>query len=162
MLYTRNGDNGESSLIDKNGILKSDLVFDVLGTVDELSAFLGMAKLLCNEDFLASIEKIQGDLIKIGAHFAGGNEFDFLSEVAVLENKTDYLKEMCPCEFVIYGKNEASARFDVARAVCRRLERLVVKYCDESNLKKDSVAYFNRLSDYLYAVARCFEKEENK
>lgn len=162
MIYTKNGDKGKSDLINKKEISKSDIVFDVLGTVDELSAFLALAKIVCSGDFFENIETIQSDLIKIGAACAGGNEFDFLCAARDLEEKIDALKENCPCELVIYGKNEKSARLDVARAVCRRCERVLVKYCEESGFTNDAVAYFNRLSDYLYILARCFEKEENK
>ena len=123
---------------------------------------MALAKLMCSGDYFKNIEKIQADLIKIGAACAGGNEFDFLGAASELEDKIDDLKENCPSELVIYGKNEKSARLDAARAVCRRCERILVKHCEENGFTNYAVAYFNRLSDYLYILARCFEKEENK
>lgn len=163
MLYTRNGDCGKSSLIGKNDVPKDDIIFDILGTVDELSAFLGLAKLSCGSDTALKAEEIQKELIEVCAAFAGGKAFDFSEAVKNTEKKTDALSTHNDClhEFVLYGKSEASARFDISRAVCRRVERLVVKYSACAECPENSVAYFNRLSDYLYIMARCEEKGRN-
>ena len=160
MLYTRKGDCGRSSLIGESDISKDNIIFEILGTVDELSAFLAMAKLVCADDVAAQLEKIQRQLIDVGTAFAGGREFDFSKAVEEFEEKIDFYERqnVCPDGLILYGKNEPGARCDAARAVCRRAERLVVKHSSCADCPKNAVAYFNRLSDYLFITARFLEK----
>lgn len=160
MITTGCGDSGKSSTIDRTDISKSDLIFDILGTIDELSAFLGIAKCECEAPLNKSIEDIQKQLLAIGGCFAGGCDFDFHKAVLRLEKDMNSYEpdKVCPNDFVLYGKNRAGAFTDAARAVSRRLERIVVRFFEENGAPVGASAYFNRLSDYLFVMARCAEK----
>lgn len=160
MITTGCGDTGKSSTISQRDISKGDLIFDILGTVDELSAFLGIAKCECDGALNKSIEYIQKELLTIGGYFAGGGDFDFSFAVKRIEEDMNTYEpdKVCPNGFVLYGGNKAEAFTDAARAVSRRLERLVVRFFEKNEAPDGATAYFNRLSDYLFILARCAEK----
>lgn len=163
MICTGNGDFGKSSTLNRFDIYKDDIIFDILGTADELNAHLGIAKSVSDGDIYYKIENIQKELILASSDFAGGKPFDYISaEKNITENiKLIYTDDLMSGEFVLYGKCELGARLDTARAVCRRLERAVVKYYRMSMCPQNAVAYFNRLSDYLFLLARYAEKGGN-
>ncbi len=160
MITTGCGDTGKSSTISRRDISKDDLIFDILGTVDELSAFLGITKCECGEPLNKSIENIQKDLLTIGGYFAGGCDFNFSVGVKRIEEDMNTYEpdKVCPNGFVLYGGNRAGAFTDVARAVSRRLERLVVRFFEKNEAPDGATAYFNRLSDYLFVLARSAEE----
>ncbi len=152
---TKTGDNGESGLKNGQRLKKSEPVFDALGDLDELNSVLGWCKVgMKNEDEKKLTEAIQEKLYQIMAIIGGeknGGVFEndvlFLEEkIKSYETKIGTLKK-----FVTPGKNEISARLHIARAVCRRAERSVVRLAkgDFSTILK----YLNRLSDLLFVMA---------
>jgi len=169
-ISTGNGDDGFSSLLNGKKVPKDSLVMEVLGEMDELSAFLGMVKVAGDEWLPSLIEKIQNDLYAImalvGAEFRevdgmpefGEKNVTFLEEEGGKQEKVIGKLQ----KFTLAGQNEVGARLHVARTVCRRVERLLVRYCREEETSKKPVVpilkrYFNRLSDLLFLLAYRFE-----
>ena len=154
-IYTKTGDDGMSSLINSERIKKSDIIFDVLGTVDELSSHIGLAKAADGgKVFFSMLEEVQKTLAKLMAGVASGGDkkYEITEEnILFLEKNIDCLEKSFA--FVLPGKNELSARLDVARCVARRAERLFVRAGEKYTLDKNAGIYLNRLSDFLYTLA---------
>jgi cob(I)alamin adenosyltransferase len=163
-IYTRTGDGGETSLFDGTRVSKADPRVDAYGEVDELNAWLGLARsapLDANID--AEIVHIQRDLFALGARLA-----DPASKIAArvtkatvadadverLEHLIDRLDaELPPLKrFILAGGAQGAAIFHVARAVCRRAERRMIALRPSPD--PTLVRYMNRLSDLLFVLAR--------
>lgn len=151
-IYTKTGDSGKSDTISDEELSKDDLVFEVLGTIDELSCALGVAKSEADIELQKVIGRVQMQLISVAAYAAGGEKVDFVSLTGECENIIDKFSAevKLPDTIILSGKTLTGARIDVSRTVARRLERVVVstKKFDES------LMYFNRLSDLLFVLAR--------
>lgn len=153
-IYTRGGDRGETSLFGGTRVPKSDARIEAYGTVDELSSFLGSVT------GLDEIPKIQSDLFEIGAHLASPGTSRFAgveaSRIEDLERAIDAMeRELTPLTtFILPGGSAAAAQLHIARTVCRRAERRVVALEDGSPATQSTIAYLNRLSDYLFVAAR--------
>lgn len=164
-ISTKMGDKGESGLLTGKRDRKSAGIFDVLGDLDELSAFLGLCKCGIGEghaDLVEMVEKIQNDLYLMMGLIGNemilpeGSEIGVSDkDVIILEGYLEkYEKEMGDLgAFVKPGKNEISARFHVARTVCRRAERRLVELGEELEVPEGLMRYLNRLSDLLFVVA---------
>lgn len=160
-IYTRTGDLGQTSLFGGARVAKNDARIEAYGTVDELSSFLGVARASgVPAEVDAVLEQVQRDLFDVGAHLASPGTSRFLGvdpqRIAELEAAIDAMeRELVPLtNFILPGGTLAAAQFHVARTVCRRAERCVVGLHDESEATKSTVAYLNRLSDYLFVAAR--------
>ncbi|KKQ23175.1 ATP:cob(I)alamin adenosyltransferase [Candidatus Wolfebacteria bacterium RIFCSPLOWO2_01_FULL_38_11] len=167
MLYTRKGDKGDTSAFGCNQrFSKNSALAEALGNVDEINSLLGICKVksLGFEfqvlDFKLDeiIEQIQQDLFIIQAALAGADKKITQEKIGYLEQIIDELeKQLSPVKsFFISGGAELSALFDYSRAVSRRAERRVVAYSDseKGKLAPEILAYLNRLSSLLYALAR--------
>jgi len=155
-IYTRTGDTGSTSLFGGTRVPKSDPRIEAYGTIDELNAFLGVARASWPAgDIDAQLAAIQTDLFEIGAHLSspGTSRFPGVENARIeeLEHAIDAMESELPplTNFILPGGSLAAANLHVARTVCRRAERLVVALGDEM-----TVAYLNRLSDYLFVAAR--------
>jgi cob(I)alamin adenosyltransferase len=157
-IYTRTGDAGETSLFGGRRVTKDDPRIEAYGTVDELNSFLGAARAAWPESPIdPELHAIQRDLFDIGALLASSDERfpgvapsrieDLERAIDAMEEKLEPLKS-----FILPGGTEAAAALHVARAVCRRAERLVVALEDEN--ARTTLVYLNRLSDYLFVAAR--------
>jgi len=160
-IYTRTGDAGETSLFGGARVPKSDARIEAYGTIDELNSFLGVARASWPESPLdAQLAAAQSDLFEIGAHLAspGTSRFPGVdpTHIEELEHGIDAMEsELTPLKtFILPGGSLAASHLHVARVVCRRAERLVVALRDESPATQSSIAYLNRLSDYLFVAAR--------
>lgn len=160
-IYTRTGDLGQTSLFGGSRVAKNDARIDAYGTVDELSSFLGVARASgIPSDVDAVLEQVQRDLFDVGAHLAspGTSRFPGVdpARIAQLESAIDAMEsELAPLKnFILPGGSLTAAQLHVARTVCRRAERCVVALHDESPATMSTVAYLNRLSDYLFVAAR--------
>jgi cob(I)alamin adenosyltransferase len=158
-IYTRTGDKGETSLFGGARIPKSDPRIDAYGTVDELNAFIGLARSAWPDaPFDAQLASVQRDLFDIGAQLAspGNSRFGGADPARVpeLEHAIDDMeRELPPLKsFILPGGTGAAAHLHAARTVCRRAERLVVALGDDES--KNAIVYLNRLSDYLFVAAR--------
>ena len=154
-LYTKTGDTGRASTLTRRNIPKSSPIFELLGTLDELGAQLGAAK--CHAPTAAAIiEQIQQDLIAISGELAGGKKFANADQITGLEKAIDAVTESLPefSGFVTAGTTAGGAALDVARTVARRAERAAVTASQTGGITKEMLAWLNRLSDLLYALAR--------
>jgi cob(I)alamin adenosyltransferase len=163
-IYTRTGDAGDTSLFDGSRVSKADSRVDAYGDVDELNAWLGLARAArLDADLDQPLVRIQQDLFALGAQLADPGER--LAErvlkasladadVERLEGLIDRLESELPPlrRFILAGGSPAGAALHVARTVCRRAERKIVSLAP----KPDAVLikYVNRLSDLLFVLAR--------
>jgi len=157
-IYTMTGDRGYTSLLNNSRVSKSDDRIELLGSIDELSSHLGLAKVVAGETLKEDISMIQSTLIKLMAGVAscGSSQYNLKDEVSVLEQKIDAVEASFPRdkEFVLFGGCELSARLDVARAVARRAERQMCRTLRYYKVDSEAQKYINRLADYLYVCAR--------
>jgi cob(I)alamin adenosyltransferase len=160
-IYTRTGDHGETSLFGGARVPKNDPRIEAYGTIDELNSFLGIARASWPSSTIdEELAHVQSDLFDAGAHLAspGTSRFTGIdtSRIESLERGIDAMEaQLEPLKnFILPGGTPAAAQLHVARSVCRRAERLVVALHDESAPTQSTIAYLNRLSDYLFVAAR--------
>lgn len=158
-IYTKNGDAGKTSLMNGISVSKSDDRIELLGTIDELSSNIGLAKVLADQSLSECLSQIQRELIQMMAGIADPRnlEYRFTKEnTLALEEEIDRLEASFPRtkEFILYGGCEQSARLDMARAIARRAERRFRKVAQNYGADSKAMQYMNRLSDYLYVSAR--------
>lgn len=163
-IYTKKGDGGNSSLIGSTNIPKEDLVFDLLGTLDELNACLGFIQKTRIKEIRKICIRIQNELFNIGAVTANikskESDYYFLtSKIQQMETEIDTLQKNLPTltAFILPGGSQTASRLHMARAICRRLERVCVSYYVKNNNaqgKENILKYINRLSDLLFVLAR--------
>ncbi|MEH7382849.1 cob(I)yrinic acid a,c-diamide adenosyltransferase [Bacillus sp. JJ1533] len=163
-LYTKTGDKGQTSLIGGR-VDKDNIRVEAYGTIDEANSFIGKAiaeldKELFN-DIIPDLEKIQHELFDCGSELSNISEKrkHKLTEepITYLENRIDELIEQAPEleRFILPGGSNASASIHIARTVSRRAERLIVTLMKtEEEVSSIPLKYVNRLSDYLFALAR--------
>ncbi len=164
-LYTRTGDAGETSLADGTRVGKDDARPEACGTLDELSAHLGLAHSGCrNDDLAGRLVQIQRELLVLGSELAlAADAAPARAEprttdemVACLERWIDEASEAVPplTQFIVPGGEALACRLHVARTVCRRAERRIVTVSRTAPVSPQALRYVNRLSDLLYAWAR--------
>ena len=160
-IYTRTGDSGETSLFGGTRVSKKDLRIEAYGTIDELNSFIGVARATWPSSPIdAQLQKVQADLFDIGAYLAAPDSDRFqsvpASRIGEIEADIDRMEsELAPLKtFILPGGSLAAAHLHVARTVCRRSERLLVALGDSST----TLAYLNRLADYLFVAARLANK----
>lgn len=155
-ITTKTGDGGQTDLLGGVRVSKSDIRVECCGAADELCAALGLAKSLCDDKGTrGELEAIQRDLLTLGAELAGGDSAKGLGEEAVARLEGIVDRAGAWGGFVLPGVNPASAALHLARTVCRRLERGLVKANEEGAAYRPLLLrYINRLSDALYALAR--------
>lgn len=156
-VYTKTGDLGETSLIGGQRVRKDDLRVEAYGTVDELNAHVGLLAEMVHGDALSLV---QNDLFSIQTLLAAPDPSALppLPPMAtqVLEQAIDNIQSQLPelHAFVLPGGNPAAAQCHVARTVCRRAERRIVSLSQHAPVDPDILSYINRLSDYLFVLAR--------
>ncbi|MBI1374224.1 MAG: cob(I)yrinic acid a,c-diamide adenosyltransferase [Phycisphaera sp.] len=164
-LYTRQGDDGSTGLFGGQRVSKDALRVEAYGTVDELNSTLGLAAAACASDELSAIiDAIQPRLFDLGADLCTPADSPHADKIArIAERHVDELERMIDAtcaplppmkQFVLPGGCELSARLHVARCVCRRAERIIVSLDHAEPVGPNVVAYVNRLSDLLFAMAR--------
>ena len=165
-IYTKTGDHGKTSLIGGTKVPKSHLRIESYGTVDELNSFIGLVSDYITEEHSKIILKeIQDRLFTIGSSLACDPDKDTKMEipdlkeedVTLLENEMDAMNEVLPVmkNFILPGGNPAVSTAHVARCVCRRAERSCVNMQQQKMFIDPLVIkYINRLSDYLFVLAR--------
>jgi cob(I)alamin adenosyltransferase len=160
-IYTRTGDRGETSLFGGARVAKDDPRIEAYGTIDELNSFLGVARAAEPQSPVdGELARVQSDLFDAGAHLAspGTSRFPGIGgeRIEALERGIDAMEsELAPLKnFILPGGSIAAAHLHVARAVCRRAERLVVALHDDTPVTQSTIAFLNRLSDYLFVAAR--------
>ncbi len=174
-IYTKTGDKGQTSLIGGTRVSKAHLRIDAYGTVDELNAHIGL--IMCQNidtDYVKILKEIQDRLFTVGASLAADPEKSKMkipdlheADIALLEQEMDNMNAVLPAlkHFVLPGGNTVVSYCHLARCVCRRAERLCVALAQDSFVEEKVTIYLNRLSDYLFVLARKltadFNAEEN-
>ncbi len=173
-IYTRKGDKGRTGLFSGERIDKDDPRVEAYGTVDELIASLGVAKIHSSERIASYIHLIQQKLFLVAAELATNREtiedkkmLEGIQQVgeedvAFLEQIADELVEELPLlkNFVIPGGTRGAACLHVSRTVCRRAERRIVFYARDNSVNPEIVRYVNRLSDLIFVMSRYENLEE--
>ena len=165
-IYTKTGDLGKTSLIGGTKVPKSHLRIETYGTVDELNSYIGLAGDHLNDQHsLMVLREVQDRLFTIGSSLACDPEQESRmkipdlkeSDISFLEREIDNMHDVLPPMkfFVLPGGHPAVSTLHVTRCVCRRAERLCVNM-QEHDLYVDPIVikYINRLSDYLFVLAR--------
>ena len=165
-IYTRTGDDGTTGLVDGSRCPKHAARMEAIGTVDEANSAIGLALVSLAENAnAASLTRIQNDLFDLGADLATpGSDFDptemalriVQAQVDWLEQAIDQLNErLAPLtSFILPGGSEGAARVHLARSSVRRAERAMTALAATEPVNPCALAYINRLSDYLFVLAR--------
>jgi len=159
MIYTKTGDKGETSLANGQRVAKTDARIEAYGTVDELNSWIGMLRAgvqVSNpnkEKVQLELEWVQNKLFNLGAALSEApGEWIAEEDVKQIESWIDTMQNEMPKQrgFILPMGSEAVTRAHIARTVCRRAERRMLEANAESNLLR----FINRLSDYLFVLAR--------
>lgn len=164
-IYTKTGDNGETSLFGGERVPKYHDRIEAYGTIDELNSVIGLAIAETLDSSIHNLLRIiQQDLFSLGADLATPADKRERVEIPKieqshyknLENKIDVYSDKLPelKHFILPGGSKGASLLNVARTVCRRAERIVVAASEEFDISPNIVIYLNRLSDLLFVLAR--------
>lgn len=169
-IYTKTGDNGQTSLYGGTRISKASARVEAYGNIDELNSAIGVAlSYIDNENLTPQLKKIQYDLFTLGAEVATPHDKLFLAngktrlpiiinsdEIKELEQWIDEIDaQLEPLQhFILPSGGKSSAHLHLARTICRRAERGIVFLHENEKLRNEIIIYLNRLSDYLFVIAR--------
>lgn len=167
--YTGTGDKGETGLYGGTRVGKENPRVEAYGAVDELNSQLGVARTLVKDKKLSEILKdIQKDLFTLGGDLASEIVSANVPRIGKthlsrLESVTDELNEGLSSlrRFILPGGSLPGAELHVARAVCRRAERRIVALARTESINPDIIPYINRLSSFLFVIARAVNKNEH-
>lgn len=166
-IYTRTGDTGQTSLFGGKRVLKCEELVDVYGSLDELNSWLGnLVSKLTIVDAQQFLQSIQEDLFVIGSALTGwkGMKPEKLNKkVQAMEARIDLMEKELPAikNFILPGGTELGSMIHIARSICRRIERQVVALQQGVKINPVMIKYLNRLSDFLFVLARFINKQEN-
>lgn len=170
-IYTKTGDKGTTALFGGTRVPKHHLRIESYGTVDELNSYMGLLKdQSIDESSKKALTKIQNDLFTLGAMLATPPEKETLksgkerlnipkinaTSIQFLEDQIDLMNTSLPqmTHFILPGGHTTVSFCHIARCVCRRAERLSASLDEEESINSDILKYLNRLSDYLFVLAR--------
>lgn len=169
-IYTKTGDKGETSLIGGSRVEKSHIRIESYGTVDELNSWLGLlGSVLIQDPSHNRLIRIQNILFTIGSHLASDPVKSKMvlpeitgDQIKDLEDWMDEMEKDLPAlsNFVLPGGHVHNAWAHIARCVCRRAERQVVSLNKLESVNPLIIQYLNRLSDFLFVLARYISKQE--
>ncbi len=168
-IYTKTGDAGETSLLGGRRVSKADIKIDAYGTVDELNSWIGfIADQIPDLELRTFLRNIQSHLFVIGSNLATDKEIKNLQNIEnqdienleqAIDTESANLSELK--NFILPGGSTTVSYCHIARAVCRRAERIVVALTEHQHVDDVVLKYLNRLSDYLFILARKIAKNEN-
>ncbi len=174
-IYTKTGDKGQTSLIGGKRVPKYHLRIECYGTIDELNSWIGLIRDQGIDDHsITLLLEIQDRLFTIGSLLAADPDKsnpktrekipDLTdNDIAILEKEIDRMVDHLPelRSFILPGGNNTISFCHLARCVCRRAERLIVQLGEESLVDDKVIVYLNRLSDYLFILARWMAQQKN-
>jgi cob(I)alamin adenosyltransferase len=177
-VYTKTGDKGTTSLFGGTRVPKDHIRIESYGTVDELNSYIGLVRDQdMNEHYKETLAEIQDRLFTIGAILATPQEKEVLksgelrlknlgiveTDIELLENEIDSMESELPqmTHFVLPGGHTTVSYCHIARCVCRRAERLAVHLSHNEPVADIAIKYLNRLSDYLFVLARKLSHDLN-
>ena len=156
---TKTGDKGKTALGDGSRVKKDSLRIHCVGSIDELNSSIGLASVMLPVKPIIDLKSVQNDLLNIGAEISmPGSKKKFLNKdrILFLEKEIESInKDLPPLEeFILPGGNDLCSRVHMARSICRRAERDLVSLNSKEQISPEVLKYINRLSDYLFVVAR--------
>ena len=170
-IYTKTGDKGKTALIGGTRVPKYDIRIEAYGTVDELNAYIGLIRdqaidphskevLLEIQDRLFTLES---SLAQDGRPLAHALPTLSEKDVEYLEKEIDSMNEQLPAltAFILPGGHTTVSFCHIARTVCRRAERLTIRMAEQFPADPLNIRYLNRLSDFLFVLARKFSQDKN-
>jgi cob(I)alamin adenosyltransferase len=171
-VYTKTGDKGTTALVGGKRVAKASVILEAYGTVDELNSWMGMTRDQANLDGISEqVIQIQNTLFNIGALLASEPKARVkyqlvditTNDVAFLGQKIDEMETELPpiTQFILPGGNTAISSAHIARTTCRRAERRILEIPAEHEVPEFVVPYINRLSDYLFVLARYITLKTN-
>ncbi len=175
-IYTKTGDKGTTALFGGTRVPKHHLRIESYGTVDELNSYIGLIRdQKIDSKTIETLLKIQNELFTLGAMLATPPEKEILksgkqrlnipkisaSSIEYLEKEMDSMNLVLPqmTNFILPGGNQTVSFCHIARCVCRRAERLATALNENEVINPDVLTYLNRLSDYLFVLARKLSKD---
>lgn len=164
-IYTRTGDHGTTGLVDGSRVAKHDARMEAIGAVDEANSAIGLAVCVMAGGDRDALLRVQNDLFDLGADLAtpGGDFTPSPMVLRMVAGQTDWLERAMDAlneglgpltSFILPGGTEGAARVHVARAAARRAERAMTALSAQTPVNPQALAYINRLSDYLFVLAR--------
>jgi cob(I)alamin adenosyltransferase len=169
-IYTKTGDKGLTSLIGGTRVPKHHIRIESYGTVDELNSWIGLIR---DQDIAEHdrdiLKQIQDRLFTIGSSLAADPERSkmiipdlHIDDIELLELEMDKMNIMLPelKHFILPGGSNCVSYCHIARCICRRAERIAVQLAEESTVDEKVTIYLNRLSDYLFTLARKVGNEQ--
>ncbi|MBN7273809.1 cob(I)yrinic acid a,c-diamide adenosyltransferase [Ligilactobacillus pobuzihii] len=170
-IYTKGGDQGQTSLYDGQRVYKNSLQVETYGTFDELNSNISVADKFCvskqNKRYLQHVEYLmfllQGELASgTPEKYYQKSQVITNEDVKFLEKVIDRYSEKLPkvTSFILPGASQAGAQLHVCRTVCRRAERLLITYMENHEVRPEIERYVNRMSDFFYIIARDEDYEE--
>jgi cob(I)alamin adenosyltransferase len=177
-VYTKTGDKGTTALFGGQRVSKDNIRIESYGTVDELNSYIGLIRdQEMNQHYKEILIEVQDRLFTVGAILATPVEKEIMkngekrlknlgiieSDIELLEAEIDTMEDSLPqmTHFVLPGGHTTVSYCHVARCVCRRAERLAVHLSHEEEIDEMAVKYLNRLSDYLFVLARKLSSDLN-
>ncbi len=172
-ITTKTGDAGRTRLGDGTEVSKTDLRIEALGSIDELNCLLGLSHAQqLREPYSGWIRKIQNDLFDLGAELSVVPKEDAINKktprfkmerVQQLDGWLEELHQQLPAltSFILPGGTVCTATLHLARALCRRAERDLLRLAEKEKVNQAMTIYLNRLSDLLFQIARISEDPEN-
>ena len=172
-VYTRTGDEGMTSLVGGIRIKKSSIRLEAYGTVDELSAHLGLLVAMMPDGAdRNTVIRVQNNLFNVCTHLATDQSQTPLcpsahlasGEIAFLEQEVDRMMGLLPeyQGFILPGGTPVAAQAHVARTICRRAERRIAELAEGAVVGEEIQQYINRLSDYLFVLAKIINFNSNQ
>jgi cob(I)alamin adenosyltransferase len=164
-VYTKTGDDGTTGLVGGTRVKKYDARLEAYGTVDELNASIGVLRSFkLSNEIVDLLIQIQNKLFNIGSRLASDEKGDAFTaslkireeHIKMLENAIDTFEEDLPelSNFVLPGGELSVAQCHVARTICRRAERRILDFAENHGVQSETIKYINRLSDFLFVLAR--------
>lgn len=172
-VYTKTGDEGNTSLVGGIRISKADVRLEAYGTVDELNSHIGLLDAYVTDETIdAVLTRIQSDLFIVGTHLATDQSQTPLypsailpeGEIEYIEKEIDKILAELPEKlgFVLPGGSISASQAHVCRTVSRRAERCVIRLSQEATVGKEILQFLNRLSDYFFVLAKKLNNIEGK
>lgn len=168
-IYTKTGDKGTTSLLGGTRVSKGHLRIEAYGTVDELNSWMGLLRDESpSKERKNIIAEIQERLFTLGSHLALDDDQSKIKipdlnqeDIQLLEEAMDKMDSKLPAlkNFILPGGHSAVSHAHVARCVCRRAERQVIRLSEEAGVAELIIQYLNRLSDYLFMLSRMIAVE---
>lgn len=165
-IVTKTGDDGTTALASGKRVSKADDIIESIGCVDELNSAVGMVRVVCiNKDLDNELNQLQHNLFNVGGDLClEGSTLISQQHIAEIEiSLGNYNKQLQPLKnFILPTGNELTARIHMARSICRRVERVLVKTKPVHEFNPLLLVFINRLSDWLFVVARYTDETDEE